>query len=219
MKKLALAMLVSAAAMTSAAASDLPRSAISPGFSSAVPVWTGFSAGVHLGAGFGGSFHNTNRYGLSNPSGVLGGLQAGYDYQIDRFVIGAATDISLASINRRFSPALGTTVRGSENWVGTLRARAGYAVQDNLLIYGTAGFAYGGVRVNETIGLLQNSQTRSLVGYTLGAGGEYMFTRNLAGLVEYRYTDFSRASYTAITGAPRVGLSNHQLRIGANYRF
>ena len=102
----------------------------------------------------------------SNTGGVVGGGQIGYNYQINQFVIGAEADIQGTSISggnqgnyaglytspypRSATGLLTPLVTGNGGnlslpWFGTVRGRAGYLVTPTLLLYGTAGFAYGGV--------------------------------------------------------------------------
>ena len=80
--------------------------------------WSGFYLGGHLGGGFGTSGANlarqqiatfiirlsTDGAGLSagtDTSGVLGGGQLGYNYQLGNFVIGAEADVSGADVTGR----------------------------------------------------------------------------------------------------------------------
>ncbi len=223
MKKFVWAVAAAALLATPAAAADLPRRQAVPDtvFVPAAPagVWTGFYVGAHLGAGFSSNFRNNAGYALGSASGFFGGLQAGYDYQINRVVLGVAGDISYGNISRRsVSAAPAFDVRASENWHGSLRARLGYAVQDNLLLYATGGLALGTVNARQLVPAVV-SQSQTLTGWTLGAGGEYKFTPNWSALLEYRYTDLSRASYNSLAGTPRIGLSSHTIRTGVNYRF
>jgi outer membrane immunogenic protein len=225
MKKFIWAAATAVVLATPAFAADLPRRQPVPE-AVYVPVapagiWTGFYVGANIGAGFSSSFNNDQAYSLSGASGFMGGLQAGYDYQINRVVLGIVGDIDYASINRRYVDVLGTgaDVRSNLNWNGSIRGRVGYAVMDNMLVYGTAGLALGNVRANETLGGLGVSQTRTLTGWTAGLGGEYAFTRNWTGLLEYRYTSLQKASYTALSNEPRIGFEGHQIRTGINYRF
>lgn len=222
MKKIVWAAAAAAMLATPAFAADIPRRqpVADTVYVPAAPagVWTGFYVGAHLGAGFSSNFRNDVGYSLGGASGFFGGLQAGYDYQINRIVLGAAGDISYGSISRRFVSAAPTDVRATENWHGSLRARLGYAVQDNLLIYATGGLALGQVNARELAPAVV-SQSRTLTGWTLGAGGEYKFTPNWSALLEYRYTDLGRATYNNLSGAPRVGMTSHTIRTGVNYRF
>ena len=75
----------------------------------------------------------------TDPSGIAGGLQAGYNWQNGQFVFGGETDLQFSGADDTFAPW-----KFSNPWFGTLRARAGYAM-NNILFYGTAGLAYGGV--------------------------------------------------------------------------
>ncbi len=102
----------------------------------------------------------------SNTGGVVGGGQVGYNYQINQFVIGAEADIQGTSISggnqgnyaglytspypRSATGLLTPLATGNGGnlslpWFGTVRGRVGYLVTPTLLLYGTAGFAYGGV--------------------------------------------------------------------------
>ena len=63
----------------------------------------------------------------SKPSGVAGGLQAGYTWQIGSFVFGGETDLQLSDADHRFAGW-----KFSNPLFGTLRARAGIAT-GNLL--------------------------------------------------------------------------------------
>ncbi|QCI64722.1 outer membrane protein [Phreatobacter stygius] len=222
MKKIIWAAATAAVLATPAFAADLPRRGPYPE-AVYVPVapagiWTGFYVGANIGANFSSSFNNNAGYSLGGASGFTGGLQAGYDYQINRFVVGIVGDVNYSSINRRYVDTQPTDVRTSMNWNGSIRARLGYAVQDNMLLYATAGLALGNVRASETIPG-NFSQSKMLTGWTAGVGGEYAFTRNWTALLEYRYTSLQKATYTALTDVPRIGFEGHQIRTGINYRF
>jgi outer membrane immunogenic protein len=113
------------------------------------------------------AFANSVRGGF-NQSGVIGGLQLGYNYQlINNFVIGGEVDFqgSGMSGNRGFlgagydslgnilgperaqnrSTAIFTNVSSSIDWFGTVRGRVGYLFMPNLLVYATGGLTYAGV--------------------------------------------------------------------------
>lgn len=220
MKKLIASAALGAALAAPAAAADLGpgRSAIAPAIQAPIGGWTGFYLGGHLGLGFSGRFDNNATIPVGGASGFIGGLQAGYDFQIDSFVAGLAADISLTTINKRFTPLLGNAYRGTHGTEGSLRVRAGFTVQNNLLLYGTAGLAFGGVSMSEFTPAVFN-QSRMAMGWTAGFGGEYKFTHNVSGLVEYRYTDLSRGLFNNLPATPRVGYEGHTVRTGVNYRF
>jgi outer membrane immunogenic protein len=141
------------------------------------------------------------------PSGFLGGLQGGYNWQIDQFVFGGETDIQLSGADDTFAPW-----KFSNPWFGTLRARAGYAL-NNILFYGTFGLAYGGIKGE--LGIIDETQTH--VGWAGGVGMEIGFTPNWSAKAEYLYMDLGNRPY-AITGVSN-GFESNILRFGINYRF
>ena len=122
-------------------------------------------------------------------------------------MIGAETDIQGSGADDTFAPW-----KFSNPWFGTLRGRAGFAL-NNILVYGTAGLAYGGI-TGELVGL---DESKTHVGWTAGLGMEVGFTPNWSAKVEYLYMDLSDRAYS-ITGASN-GLEASMLRFGVNYHF
>lgn len=172
--------------------------------------WAGPYVGATVGYGFGHG--DSSVTGPATRRGFTGNGFAGVQGQNGQFVYGGEADVGYDAGTAN----AGTThIKGGVD--GSLRARLGYAVQDNMLLYVTGGLALGNVRLSDA--LAPASQSRTLAGWTVGAGGEYKFTQNWSGLIEYRYTDLGRATYGNIAGAPRVGFTSHTLRTGVNYRF
>lgn len=155
---LAVALCAGTLAAGSARAADLPRRAEAPPVLPIPPAftWTGFYVGVNAGYGFKSA---TSRFtdatygtvtGGGNGGGIVGGAQAGYNYQFtpgSGFVVGLETDFQGAGFARGSTAAIGTTpyynVSPSLDYFGTVRGRVGYAF-DRWLLYGTGGLAYGG---------------------------------------------------------------------------
>ena len=94
MKTKFLAIVVTAAtAAGTAAAADLPRNPAPYYYPPpAIYNWTGFYAGLNLGYQW-GSVSNFS----GNPSGIAGGGQIGYNWQVGQFVFGAETDIQASA--------------------------------------------------------------------------------------------------------------------------
>ena len=115
--------------------------------------WDGPYIGASVGYGWGTASTNVSSTSLSaNTSGWLVGAQLGYNYQIGQFVLGAEADIDFADMKKTAVSAgaiLGVpysvTTSASLEYLGTVRARAGFAV-DRALIYPTGGLAYGNVK-------------------------------------------------------------------------
>jgi outer membrane immunogenic protein len=203
MKKMILAMTVATATGGAATAADLPRGP-APYYPPPTSVynWTGPYAGLNLGYEW-GKVTNSNL----EPGGIAGGGQLGYNWQTGQFVLGVETDIQASGADDTFAP-----YKFSNPWFGTLRGRAGFAI-NNVLLYGTFGLAYGELK-GEFFGV---EEDKTLVGWTGGAGLEFGFAPNWSAKVEYLYMDLGSRAYT-ITGVNN-GLQASYLRLGVNYHF
>jgi len=164
--------------------------------------WYGPYVGLNLGYEWG----SVARLPIS-PAGIVGGAQAGYNWQSGQFVLGAETDLQLSEANETFA-----SYQFSNPWFGTLRGRAGF-VFSNVLLYATAGLAYGEGRL-DFAGL---SETHNDLGWTAGAGIEVGFTPNWSAKAEYLYYDLGNQTYL-LTGINN-GFTSSVLRLGVNYHF
>jgi outer membrane immunogenic protein len=203
---------------------------------------------------------------VGSQKGIIGGGQFGYNFQSGRFVAGFEADIqglsgratgtSVTSVPVAIATVTNATLTAanSVNWLGTVRGRIGIAAAPNFLIYGTGGLAYGGVNsstgINQTIlsqaggGLngtfpASGNFAETRVGWTVGAGGEWMFTNNWSAKLEYLHYDLGSANYgttvnnfTVAGGGIPVGQLLYTLgqssstnfrgdivRVGLNYKF
>lgn len=163
-------------------------------------------SGVYVGGNIGYQWGDVTNNG-ANPYGILGGVQAGYNWQSGAFVFGGETDIQASDAHDTFA-----SWKFSNPWFGTLRGRAGYAFE-NILFYGTLGLAYGDLDVD--FGGLSESKTH--IGWTGGLGLEYGFSPNWSAKVEYIYMDLGNSNYS-LTGVGN-GFQTNMLRIGLNYHF
>jgi len=165
--------------------------------------WAGPYLGANLGYAWGSVSNNPTK-----PSGVAGGVQAGYNWQNGTpWVFGIEGDIQATGAEETFAPW-----KFSNPWFGTVRGRVGYAF-DNVLFFGTGGLAFGELRAN-TFGL---SESHTNAGWTVGAGAEMGFAQHWSAKIEYLYVDLANSNFV-ITGASngyRFGL----IRAGVNYRF
>ncbi len=183
-----------------ARAADLP---IGPGtYLSTAYSWTGPYVGGNLGYEFGKITSNPTR-----PRGIEGGLQGGYNWQTGQFVIGGEAELNASAADNTFAPW-----KFSNPWFGTVRARAGYAL-NNILFYGTAGLAFGSVEAH--VGAA--TESKGNFGWTAGAGMEVGLTPHWSARVEYLFIDLPDQPYF-LTGT-KNGFEGSMLRFGVNYRF
>jgi outer membrane immunogenic protein len=220
----------------SALAADLPTAKPAPVMPIAPPVynWGGFYLGLNAGVGFTDSGHVTvfdpalgpYQFGLGSRTGFVGGGQAGYNIQTGAWVWGLEADIQGVatggnSINWGRYAYLGLNNSGGDGgFLGTARARVGYAI-DRTLIYATGGLAYGGWNNDP----FNNNNTN--IGYAVGGGVEYAFAQNWTAKVEGLYVNLSNGNHTILV--PNGGVNypvtfNNNgggglVRVGVNYKF
>jgi outer membrane immunogenic protein len=164
--------------------------------------------------------------GTGNRSGVIGGGQIGYNWQVQQFVLGVEADAEGtglhglgASATRTFAgglvlgPPLTQTVTvnsGNIDWMASFRGRVGVAA-DRALFYLTGGAAVAGIggsttTVNNGPGIAipagsfsaTNAGTTTRWGATVGGGVEWAFANNWSVAGEYRHSDFGNRG-TAFT--------------------
>jgi outer membrane immunogenic protein len=178
--------------------------------------WTGFYLGLNGGGGWAGStWDRTGSFDLSG--GVIGGT-AGFNWQTGQVVLGIEGDVDWSGVS-------GTTVTSCpagcvtrNDWLGTVRGRAGYAF-DRFLPYITGGLAAGDIRAS-TPGFSGASQTN--LGWTVGAGLEAVIVGNWSAKAEYLHVDLGSFNCGLSCGpgvTDNVSLHEELLRGGVNYRF
>jgi outer membrane immunogenic protein len=190
-------------------------------------------------------------HGLGHDS-ILGGVHAGYNWQAGRWVLGVEADASFIDRNVSTSqpvllsfaaPPLNAGpffVAAHNDWLATVRGRVGYT-WDRLMLYGTGGAAftrtsystaYTSVGVIPPIGPLAANFASDKVGFAVGGGLEWMFSRNWLVRAEYLYYRFEGAqnsmAFVAGTCTAAVGcafktntgdLEFHTVRVGLSYKF
>jgi outer membrane immunogenic protein len=198
---LAAAAMALAVTLGPARAADVPRIS----YGAAAPYRTYNWIGPYIGVNAGYQWGSASNSGAS-PSGLVGGAQGGYNWQIGEFVFGAETDLQYSGANDTFA-----AWKFSNPWFGTLRGRAGYAM-NNVLLYATFGLAYGGGSI-ETGGMKESNLH---VGWAAGAGMEVGLTPNWSAKAEYLFVDLSDERYVLFGN---TGFESSILRLGVNYRF
>lgn len=195
------------ASMYSAQAADMSyRSYANAPYTVNQPL-NGYSwAGPYLGGNIGYQWGSIGNSG-AKPSGIAGGLTAGYNWQSGSIVFGGETDIQLSGSDDRFA-----SYKFANPWFGTIRGRVGYAM-NNILIYATGGFAYGKVRGEYGA----SSQSHVNGGWTLGAGAEFGIYQNWTAKVEFLYVDLNRDSFFIPASSHDYNFGT--LRVGVNYHF
>jgi outer membrane immunogenic protein len=178
-----------------------------------VNTWSGPYAGVSLGYGFGGETEVEDVVNTSiDTDGFLLGGFAGYNYQVGNIVAGAEADIGYSweeGENAGF-----TSESGVE---GSLRARLGYVVSPNILLYATAGGAAKDLEVSDSV--TGTSDNNTMLGWTAGGGADVMVTERVFGRAEYRYTDFGSDNFDVGATGADVSDKSHRVTFGLGMKF
>jgi opacity protein-like surface antigen len=190
--------------------------------------WTGF----YVGANFGGAFstESVSNIGSINtdPSGVLGGVQLGYNYQFaPNLLLGieGELDWTSASGSTNFgNVATAGSLTSNHNWYDTLDGRLGY-VMGPWLFYVKGGFAWMNADYTLTtagaiVGGGSSNITRT--GWNVGAGAEYMIAPQWTAKAEYTYLDFGTDTVgfpVAAFGGANVNTQVHEFKVGLNYHW
>jgi outer membrane immunogenic protein len=203
--------------------------------------WGGVYVGINGGWGWGNAKYTANAVdafpgttgSLHDNGGVVGGT-LGANFQAGAFVFGVEGDWDYSGINTGTTASICTfsgQCQTGNNWLATVRGRAGYAA-DRVLFYLTAGGAFANVQT--TFNGVKTTHTQS--GWTAGAGIEWAFADNWTAKVEYLYVNLGNGSVNCATaaciaastplGGPpgppipvSVGLTENLFRVGVNYKF
>jgi outer membrane immunogenic protein len=223
--------------------------------------WTGFYAGASIGAsfnrsdvtgegsyaGYPGSFTSLEGYFPTSPkssdTSAIVSVEAGYNWQIGSYVVGVAADMSWLNSKQKTGVSYldGDTVYSNDpnsmsskvDYLGLIRARLGYAVRDNVLLYGTGGLAVARYRggFNDLpgdgdypAGSVKSSDTSWGLGWVAGAGVDYLLTEHWIIRGEYLHVDTSTtlSTYNAYESEQYAQLSKLQqdiVRFGLYYKF
>ncbi len=197
--------------------------------------WGGIYIGINGGYGFGSSSQDYTSVGFGNTgsfniSGALAGGTLGANFQTGQFVFGIEGDGDWTNITGTTSSTNAACggCQTSNNWLATLRARAGVA-WDRVLIYATGGGAAGDINASvpalPLFGLTAGSSSSTEFGWAAGGGLEFGITDNLTAKVEYLYVDLQNGSFSCTAasceavGSVPVSFDTSLVRAGLNLKF
>ncbi len=178
----------------------------------------------------------------------------GYNWQIGRIVLGAEGDFGFADQTTTllggaypatpfsFGGAASNSFSVRTTWDASIRGRAGYLINPEILLYSTAGPSWIHLETTSNCSTLPSvdgacapggfapaniTDTQTKLGYTVGAGIEAMLWSNWIARAEYRFADYGRISNTdvrtAATGVQTVNydtkLQTHTATFGLAYKF
>lgn len=175
------------------------------------------------------------------------GVGLGGDQRFGNVVAGVVVDASISDLNQTdtFIPypekdsVVSWNTETEIEYFGTARARLGYLLKDNFLVYGTGGLAWA--KTQSSIEAVYNAETpdeniaakgsseNNHIGWTAGAGFEWLLSEHVSFTTEYLYMDLGKQDYrfdgtttggrTYATDNYHPDLNMHAVKAGLNYRF
>jgi opacity protein-like surface antigen len=224
---LATTALASVMVVSAVQAADMPLKAPVPVISD----WTGYYIGLHGGYGWArtgisdldlranpslfspGAEADTLSLHAPKLRGGVFGVHAGYNWQwAQRSVVGLEIDYSAADIKSRQAPSVAFpdhvdthALTAKLDGLASARARVGYLLGPELLLYGTGGAAWGHTRFTDTTTFHDVHDDTNLIfasrasanhfGWVAGVGAEWkLWASGLMLRVEYLHYGFGSAS-------------------------
>ncbi|WP_156850899.1 outer membrane protein [Bartonella refiksaydamii] len=115
-----------------------------------------------------------------------------------------------------------------EKWAGATRVRIGFAAE-RIMPYIAGGIAYTQLQDIESVSITEkdtgkviasgnlSDETKTFVGYTLGAGVDLAMSNNVIVRAEYRYSDFGKKKYS--NDKYETSYKTNDFRVGVAYKF
>ncbi|HEV7252603.1 MAG TPA: outer membrane protein [Mesorhizobium sp.] len=174
---------------------------------------TGWS-GAYLGVQGGYGFNESDVEGAGeeiDADGAVGGVFGGFNAQTGQFVYGVEGDVGYSGAEGETD---GNEIGTQDGVEGALRARLGYAITDNVLIYGAAG----GAAKQMTVAEGAESDKKGMLGYTVGAGTDVKITDQIFARGEYRFNDYGSENFD-VGGGREVESQDHRVQFGLGMQF
>lgn len=212
--------------------------------------WSGFYVGGNLGYGTNAEVVHIIPYASApedlasltphvlntQDSGFLAGGQAGYNWLRNGNLFGLEGDLDYAHISSAnavtaYNTNLITSVAKNTQWIGSIRGRIGRLASENMLVYLTAGPAWGRADLlfaqnpsQLDNAFLSTRKTKTDTGWTGGGGVEYAVTNRIAFKAEYLYLGLGNSSLNFYDPGAQLyqvksKFNNNLIRLGANYKI
>jgi outer membrane immunogenic protein len=195
--------------------------------------WGGWYGGVYLGGGFGSnpwSNPDDGDLGTTNLSGIIAGLQGGYNWQNGNYVSGLEVSAGLSTVQgdfEKFGWNFAGKVQGLESVTGRFGLATGTA--GNTLLFVKGGVALGQYKFTSDWPEIDThfETNKTVTGWTLGGGVEYRVAANWSLKAEFDYYNVGSGTVnltpnTDFTSTYPVHIDNWSVSsfsAGFNYRF
>lgn len=212
--------------VTAASAADMQLKA--PPKAPPPPNWTALYIGGYAGGTWvDGTFGTVAAPGHFNSSGFVGGVYAGYDYELaNKFVVGGRLAMPLAAVTPTliipFGIPAGEFVKPKMQWGGSANVTLGYDMGMWMPFVGVGAIFVGNKVTLTEPGVGSGDDTEVHTGLNLMAGAKYALSRNWAVGFQYNHSSFDKKTYTwpgALNGMGIAKFDQNSAVVTAEYRF
>jgi outer membrane immunogenic protein len=234
---------------SAAVAEGLPERAVAPSPVACCATWTGFYVGAHIGHAFNEDVRARDIDGYNGPPNILysadgsmGGVQLGFNAQMQKVVAGIEVDLGIMGVDgdAQYAPYVGVRTTFDShahlrmNRYAAITGRLGFLATDEILVYGKAGWGSVHTRVSfidtdpTGITLASGTEARTnLDGAVWGGGVEFVLGSWATMKLEYlRFNIGDTITHTATsTGTPANPRFSHDIsdidtvKIGLNIKL
>lgn len=177
--------------------------------------------GWYLGGTIGGASVSYDFSPASSvgTNGVLGGGIGGYSWQYGPFVLGVEGDFMATGIDGslKYNGGLNKVSPGIDT-MADLRLRAGYAIKDNVLLFGTFGGAWANADLPIS-GPGGGFNDATFFGWSVGGGAEVALSPKWSTRFDYQYTDFDSKTVSYPGGKATFDPDANTFRGSVIYHF
>ncbi|MCQ0969212.1 outer membrane beta-barrel protein (plasmid) [Paracoccus sp. TK19116] len=203
--------------------------------------WAGGYAGGSLGYSFSGDDEvgldvvedgvttaRGTELGNLELSGATAGVHAGYRWQRDRLVFGPELGVEFGNVDDEIdltasAVSTGVTASTEVNNILSLRFKTGYLLNDQTMLFGSAGVVRGDFDVTLASDGDSATESYNATGYSLGLGVERKLSNRMSLTAAYEYRDFGRTDVDFTDGETTIETiatpEHHNVSLGLNFSF
>ena len=195
--------------------------------------WTGFYVGANVGYGNGhlNIFEDCQDcapnpifpMGNFNPAGAVGGVQAGYNYQMSNYLLGVVADIDYTDVKvGQQGDNNGYIHTVNYHWLASARGRAG-VIYGSTMFFATGGAAFANIH-HSSLNPQGSDATTTKTGWVVGGGAELALENGWTLIGEYLHFSFGETVVHGDFTPVRPIFFHYEketvdvLRIGMNYK-
>lgn len=176
--------------------------------------WAGSYAGVQVGGGqMAGEIKATSKKTFDD-GGFAGGIYAGHNWEVSRFVLGIEGDLTYLGNKKKFDHASLGKMTAKNNWRAELKGRVGLPI-DRFMPYLSGGLAVS----DYTLSSATTKKDETNLSLSVGAGVEYALSDQLRLRADYSLSGLDHTKHNFGSTRVKSEAASHILMLGVSYAF